>query len=256
MVVQSAISVTLWQLSHAGGNLILFGLLGNIHADGVVVLGDIVESVKALNDQLDTLVMLKLVERVEDGGTRRRMNGPLEDFLHVGFILIHDLEEDGGEVSQLVHIHRGLGIKYFFLGCGNPAGSDFLLKFVQVALNRQQVIEIFSVRIDVLAAWHDQAADTSREQVAELVDEVPQPCVALTDEVLLNSSFGRLLFRRPWVIGWSLTVLGGLHWHRGRHVLAYYSSYNPRLHHADQRRLTKRRSLRRLLSDIGRDGLN
>ena len=181
VVVQSAISVTLWQLSHAGGNLILFGLLGNVHADGVVVLSDIVESVKALNDQLDTLVMLKLVERVEDGGTRRRMNGPLEDFLHGGFILIHDLEENGGEVSQLVHIHRGLGIKYFFLGCGNPAGSDFLLKFVQVALNRQQVIEIFSIRIDVLAAWHDQAADIAWEQVAELEDEVPQPSVARAD---------------------------------------------------------------------------
>jgi hypothetical protein len=119
------------------------------------------------------------------------------------------------------------------------------------------VIKIFGVQIQVLAAWHDQPADTAREQVAELVDEVPQPNVARADELLLNSSFGRLLFCRDWVIGRSLAVLDGLHWHRGRHVLAYYSSYNPRLHQADQRRLTKCRCLRRLLlSDIGSDGLN
>jgi hypothetical protein len=130
VVVQSAISVILWQLSHAGGHFILFDLLGNIHADGVVVLGDIVISVEAFYDQLDALVMLKLIERIENGGTSWRMNGLLEGFLHGGIILIHDLEEDGREVSQLVHIHRGLGITYFFLSCGNLAGSDFLLKFV------------------------------------------------------------------------------------------------------------------------------
>jgi len=120
------------------------------------------------------------------------------------------------------------------------------------------VIKIFGVQIQVLSAWHDQAADTAREQVAELVDEVPQPNVARTDELLLNSCFGRLLFCRHGVIGRSLAVLdGGLDWHRWSHVLAYYSSYNPRLHQADQRRLTKRRCLRRLLlSDIGCDGLN
>lgn len=66
MVIQSAISEALWQLSHAGGHAFFFGSLGNIHADRVVVLGDKEESVKALNDQLDTLEMLKVVERVED----------------------------------------------------------------------------------------------------------------------------------------------------------------------------------------------
>ena len=66
MVIQSAISVALWQLSHAGGHAVLLDLLGNIHADGVVVLSDKEESVEALNDQLDTLEMLKFVKSVED----------------------------------------------------------------------------------------------------------------------------------------------------------------------------------------------
>ena len=83
-----------------------------------------------MNDQLDTLIMLKLIERVENDGTCWRMNGPLEGLLHGGVILIHDLEEDSCEVSQFVHIHRCLGITYFFLSCGNLAGRDFLLKFV------------------------------------------------------------------------------------------------------------------------------
>ena len=82
MVVQSAISKALWQLSHAGWHAILFDLLGNIHAHGVVVFGDIVKSVKALDDQLDTLVVLKLIERVENYGASRGMNGSLEGLLH------------------------------------------------------------------------------------------------------------------------------------------------------------------------------
>jgi hypothetical protein len=118
VVVQSGISVILWLLSHACGHFILLNLLGNIKADGVVVFGDIVISVEAFYDQLDTLVLLKLIERIENDGTSWRINGLLEGFLHGGVILIHDLEEDGREVSQLVHIHRGLGITYFFLSAG------------------------------------------------------------------------------------------------------------------------------------------
>jgi hypothetical protein len=53
------------------------------------------------------------------------------------------------------------------------------------------VIEIFSVRIDVLAAWHDQATDIAWEQVAELEDEVPQPNVARADELHLLICYGR-----------------------------------------------------------------
>ena len=147
MIIQSAISEALWQLSHAAGQAFLLDPLGNIHADGVVVLGDKEESVEALNDQLDTLEMLKVVERVEDYGTGRGVNRSLEDFLHGGVVLIHYLEEDGREVSQLVHVHRGYGIAYLFLGCGNLTGRDFLLKFVVVGLNRHQVIKIFGVQI-------------------------------------------------------------------------------------------------------------
>ena len=147
MVIQSAISIALWQLSHAAGQAILLDPLGNIHADGVVVLGDKEESVEALNDQLDSLEMLKLIERVEDYGTGGRVNRSLEDFLHGGVVLIHYLEEDGCEVSQFVHVHRGYGIAYLFLGCGNLTGGNFLLKFVVIALNRQQVIKIFGVLI-------------------------------------------------------------------------------------------------------------
>lgn len=75
------------------------------------------------------------------------MNRFLEDFLHGGIVLIHYLEEDGREVSQFVNVHGGYGIAYLFLGCGNLTGRDFLLKFVEVALNRQKVIKIFGVQI-------------------------------------------------------------------------------------------------------------
>ena len=102
MVVQSAISKVFWQLSDSAGHTILLDFLGYVHADGEVVLGDVIMSVEAFNNKLDTLVMLKLIERIENEGTSRRMNCPPERFLHGGVVFIHDLEEDGCEVSQLV----------------------------------------------------------------------------------------------------------------------------------------------------------
>ena len=66
------------------------------------------------------------------------------------------------------------------------------------------MIKIFGILIQILASWHDQAADIGGKQITELVDEVPQPYISLLDELLLL--FRLLLGLLLWVFGWPLAI--------------------------------------------------